>query len=483
MSDWKKKPGKDTRGNGGAENALNPAVEEGLAGAIGLGFAFILLKLGHAVVIPSLFDTPGDLFEALTQPWPVTWGMALLVLLVLAGFLSMHWQRPFPAWAFWLPLIWLGWQFLASWRSVDADLTGKTLRHFTAAIASFYLGWLVLGRLSRQRLFWWGLLAGFLVILVLGFRQHYGEMEATRQFVEEQERAGWRNLPLEEQQRFVKQGVLQVTPDGLRANPEFLKRVRGGRIFATFGGYPNALAGAILLLLPVMLVIVWRASADWPPLGRKVVVGLLAYMAVACLYWSGSKAGWLVALGMLGLAGWQLPVPKGWKVGISAVLVMGGLAGFFWKYGDYFQRGATSVGARVEAWQVALQTGADHPLLGTGPGTFGKVYLQKKRPEAEMAHLAHNDYLEQLSDSGLVGFIAYLMLLPGSLWFLYRRSCLNCDWPTFAVWLGLTGWAVQGFVEFTLYVPSLAWSAFLLLGWLWAGHGTRIEFDKANVGR
>ena len=40
------------------------------------------------------------------------------------------------------------------------------------------------------------------------------------------------------------------------------------------------------------------------------------------------------------------------------------------------------------------------------------------------------------------------------------------DWLTFAVWLGVLGWALQCFSEFGLYVPALAWTAFAWLGWL-----------------
>jgi len=30
----------------------------------------------------------------------------------------------------------------------------------------------------------------------------------------------------------------------------------------------------------------------------------------------------------------------------------------------------------------------------------------------------------------------------------------------------LLGWSIQGVVEFGLYIPALAWPAFLFLGWL-----------------
>jgi hypothetical protein len=45
----------------------------------------------------------------------------------------------------------------------------------------------------------------------------------------------------------------------------------------------------------------------------------------------------------------------------------------------------------------------------------------------------------------------------------------------FPVWLGLFGWAMQEFVEFGLYIPALAWTAFFLFGWLWSY--ARNEFD------
>lgn len=49
---------------------------------------------------------------------------------------------------------------------------------------------------------------------------------------------------------------------------------------------------------------------------------------------------------------------------------------------------------------------------------------------------------------------------------LYRIT--RGDWTLFSVWLGLLGWALQSFVEFGLYIPALAWTAFFLFGWLWA---------------
>jgi len=45
-----------------------------------------------------------------------------------------------------------------------------------------------------------------------------------------------------------------------------------------------------------------------------------------------------------------------------------------------------------------------------------------------------------------------------------------------ALFAGVLAWFIQGFGEFSLYIPALAWTAFTLMGCL-AGLAT-FEFDK-----
>ena len=148
-----------------------------------------------------------------------------------------------------------------------------------------------------------------------------------------------------------------------------------------------------------------------------------------------------------------------------AILLVAGLAGFLVKYRNYFTGGATSVVARFDYWKAAGQIIKDKPVLGSGPGTFGVVYKRLKNPESEMSKLAHNDYLQQGSDAGLVALLTYAALIAGSLGALFRK-CRE-DSLEFGAWLGLLGIAVQGLVEFGLFIPALAWPQFLLMGWLW----------------
>jgi O-antigen ligase len=95
-----------------------------------------------------------------------------------------------------------------------------------------------------------------------------------------------------------------------------------------------------------------------------------------------------------------------------------------------------------------------------------------------MARLTHNDYLEQFSDSGVVGGLAYTAWIFMALLVTGKKLWRTGGIFLFSVFAGLLAWFAQGLGEFSLYVPALAWIAFTLLGSL-AGMKI-IEFDKKN---
>ena len=84
-----------------------------------------------------------------------------------------------------------------------------------------------------------------------------------------------------------------------------------------------------------------------------------------------------------------------------------------------------------------------------------------------MAKLTHNDYLEQFSDSGMIGGITFTTFILASLALLYKPARAH-GWETLLVWLGLLGWSLQAAIEFTLYIPGIAWLVFSLFGWLYS---------------
>jgi O-antigen ligase len=418
----------------------------------GLFMGLCLLKFGNPAVMEKFATMPGNGYEWIFSPWPASVGCWMLGGVAAAGLLVARWRNDLPWVIVALPLVWLGWQFLAATGSINPALTRATLRHFTACAVCFYLGVFALGRVRDPGTFLLGLVAGFVLVLVEGFEQRFGGLAETRKYF-----------------------FLYLYPQMKEVTPEYLKKISSDRIFGTLF-YPNALAGVILMLLPATLGWVWSLQRRFTAGARGLLVALPGLGALACLYWSGSKGGWLLMLAIGFVGTLFLPFDRRLKIGVVTVVLILGLTGFVWKYSGFFKRGATSVVARFDYWQAAIQTASSHPMFGTGPGTFGTAYAKIKQPEWEMARMAHDDYLEQASDSGLAGFFAYTGLIAGGLAFTGRRGRLREDWVRLGVWLGLLGWALQSLVEFGLYIPALAWPGFALLGWL---VGTSSSLDRS----
>jgi O-antigen ligase len=333
---------------------------------------------------------------------------------------------------------WFVWVGFSKANSVAPELSTYCVMHFGAAVLVAGLGMLVLSRLPDTQPFWLIVALGFLYVFWIGIEQHNGGLEATRK-------------------------AFFANPDWEKFPKEYQLKVQSNRIFGPFI-YPNTFAGAILLWCPALVVSLWTWAARFPSLLQKLVVGLFATCGAACLYWTGSKAGWLIAVAMIGVGLLHLNIKRAVKIGVIAGVLVAGLAGFALKNRAYFEKGATSASARFIYWKAALQVANSHPFLGAGPGTFVKTFAPLKPPEAEMARLVHNDYLEQASDSGWPACLLFSGFVVGGLVLGHRKVALSK--LHLAVWLGLLAWALQGFVEFGLYIPAIAWSAFLLMGWL-----------------
>jgi len=421
----------------------NPSILEESARLIRPGLE---AAAGHPGAGPTLFggpaQGPADIYELIFQAWPIRWGHYMLGLVALAGLAAVKWRILKPLGLSVLPLVWMIWMLISAQGSIDPPLTRITQAHLVTVVLCYCLGALALSSAHSMKAFWGGLLAGFVLMVLVGFEQRFGGLEATRQYVYSQ--PGWQDLPA-----------------------EYLKRLASDRIFATML-YPNALAGALLLLVPAMTLASWELSAPLTRPTRLVLASLVLAGGLACLYWSGSKAGWLFALVQAVVLLSRLPIQKEWKLYVIGGLVAAGLLVFCVRFSAYFGKGAPSVSARAHYWRAATRVFLAHPWTGTGPGTFKTNYQRIKPPEAEMAWLAHNDYLQQACDSGWPAAVAYAGFIWGAI-LKFRPRCMQ-EPMCFAVWLGLLGWSMQGLTEFGLYVPALGWTAFFLFGWLVGRH-------------
>ena len=482
---------------------------------MGLFLGLCIWKFGDPVILDHKIDTPSTLTDFLSDAWPPHWAnwifaplAALGALIVLKGS-GGRW----PALCLWLlPLTWLVWQFISAAHSVDADLSNATLWQYSGCVACYFLGVLLFRREQLVRWLLIGLLVAFAFCLVRAVNQRLFEYPQNVQMLTEGERTGWTNFPPESIVEMKRDGIVITTNGVDLANPVILDKFAGNRVsgmlvysnltlasivrsffaggrvsgtlvypnalspasivLSFFAGgrvsgtlvYPNALAELILLSWPVALVLAFGSTGQLRPNIRRVAIALTILLGAAAFFWTGSKLGWLIGMFLAGVVLFRRNWSKKLKfAAVAAVLVLG-LGVFAVRFHHYFAAGATSAGARFDYWRAAVQTTANRPWFGTGPGTFQRPYAALKAPESEMARLAHNDYLEQFSDSGIPGGLAYTAWIVLAMTALGRKLWSSSDHFSFAIFLGLLGWFIQGLGEFGLFVPALAWTAFTLMG-------------------
>lgn len=137
---------------------------------------------------------------------------------------------------------------------------------------------------------------------------------------------------------------------------------------------------------------------------------------------------------------------------------------------------------RAHFWSVTLDIIKAHPILGTGLGAFGVVYTRyDSRNGLFRLEQAHNDYLQILSDGGLVGagLVLMFVVLLFRMGFARRESrddfrggvALGALAGCFAV-------LVHSFFDFTLHTTSNA-LLFLTLAALATMNG-RVEQPQAS---
>ena len=448
--------------------------------AFGLFLGLCIWKFGNPVILDYKITPPNSASEFWDFAWPTHWANWILLPLAIVGAILAITKKtrwPQTKWLWLLPLLWLGWQLCSATQTVDANLTTATLWQFFGCVACYFIGAFLFGSGRALNFLLVGILAAFTFCLVRAIDQRIFEFPQSRQMLVQGERTGWTNVPPEMFLQMKHDGAV-ITTNGVDvANPAILAKFSKGRVNGTLV-YPNALAGIILLLFPISLTLALNSTKRLKSPIRCAAIALTLFLGGAGFFWTGSKLGWLITIAICGVCLFRLNWSTQLKFAALGLIVFIGLGIFAVRFQNYFAAGATSVGARFDYWRAAVQTTAKNPLLGTGPGTFQRPYAKIKSPDAEMARLAHNDYLEQFSDSGIPGGFFYAAWIFLALATIARRVWKSANQITFAIFAGLLGWFVQGIGEFSLYVPALAWTAFTLLGYSLAV--TANQFDKKS---
>lgn len=190
-------------------------------------------------------------------------------------------------------------------------------------------------------------------------------------------------------------------------------------------GNPNTMAAYLVPMVPLILYKL-TTSSKWISRLLLAVWGII--MVLVALILTRSRGG------LLGLAvvlvyssivqirqrtGNERPGSQWLKVGAPALVVALSLLvyGAIVRYSRWvsFQDGPIQV--RLETMAGGIKILVAHPLLGSGPGTFGQELLRHQYPLRELHAHAHNLFLTFAAETGLVGVLGMAWLV----WVILRQ--------------------------------------------------------------
>ena len=217
---------------------------------------------------------------------------------------------------------------------------------------------------------------------------------------------------------------------------------------------------------------------DWT-LPRVLAAGVLACLGVVGVVISQSRGGLLAlacGLAFLIAARWL----KGWiAVAVVAVVLTGLLAGIPTMPGANKSAFATpslaasgmdpSALMRIDAWGKTLRIFLDYPVAGTGLGTFEWAFSGYQRQGESLAlRQAHNDYVQVLSETGIIGAALLAWALGVFLLRILVPALRGVDgeprWTTIGTAAAVFALIVHSTLDFNLQIPANAAQFAVLLG-------------------
>ena len=250
-----------------------------------------------------------------------------------------------------------------------------------------------------------------------------------------------------------------------------------GNVFGPYVNH-NDYAGLMEMLIPLGFCYALSRS---PKSNKRMLLIFGVCGAMASVFLSGSRGGAIslvVEMALLGLLLWKwkaIRIPR--ERGVRGLVVAAAVGALFlvilpwgaWQHLATVEGLASTpdvtLGNRLAVSRDALQSLRDYPWLGTGLGSFETIFPQYQTFSTELVwHHAHDDYVEALTETGVVGGLIMLsaLLLFGFLAFrnFPERLKHRLGWVQLGAAIGCCGLLVHSFSDFNLHIPAnAAWFA------------------------
>ncbi len=237
----------------------------------------------------------------------------------------------------------------------------------------------------------------------------------------------------------------------------------------------NAFAAALnLLWFPVVYVFAvssFRSPNPWTSITSAIAVFIIAFG----LFATTSRGGiltWGLLLPVLLWSCYKFTKSKKIVIYVLTLSLVGYLCSSYFLNNSIADRTFVltqdpSSHARLQLWHSTLNMALDHPVLGTGWGTFAYYYPAYRLPieKSTAGFFAHNDYLQYASEGGVLATVLLIMVLVGVLWKIkehFNRS-EEASFESVSLLLGVLALFVHAAVNFIFYFAFMSCVAGLYL--------------------
>ncbi len=384
------------------------------------------------------------LVSGLTYPWSNTYAQSLILLLSLIWLLTICWKKtPFfkthldiPLLTFFLCLT------ISASQSVSSTVSLNHVYQFMSYVLLYFLITNNVRTKEDRRKITYALYLSTTLVCIYGIYQYFQGLDRARE-------------------------VVNLYHSG-KYSLEFMMRLHTQKAFSTFV-FPPALAGFLILVMPlsISLYLTSKTRLKWICFSFPLLI-------LFCLILTFSKGGWLSGFLSMLVFGfiWLVVIKKVRRVVVIIGLAIPILIFTFLLVFDYLPQATLpgfigSFAVRSGYWKAVPPMVEDYLLIGSGPGTFGTIYPGYRLLLGRETQMAHNNYLQILVETGIIGLIAFLWL---SARFLKRGIRLILEEKTrkekillLGYFAGVSGFLIHSLVDFGLYIPGIAMTVFVFL--------------------
>jgi O-antigen ligase len=221
-------------------------------------------------------------------------------------------------------------------------------------------------------------------------------------------------------------GILGAIQQLLNWHPIGFKFLQG----TGFQSGPMAFAGQMQLFSMLSLGLLYgQAYRSLPkPLNKKYIYWVVVAANISGVVFSGERSAWLGFLA--GVVVLTACIAR--KLLLKSLVIMAVCGSLAWCFVPLVKtrlmpltnwQNDVSTRVRLSVWEDALNLFKQSPITGVGVTNFPHLYIKEAIVPGRSKYLdhAHSNYLQALSTTGLIGFLAYLYLIMCVVLFAWRQ--------------------------------------------------------------